>query len=101
MAKKSSILKNEKKMEIVQRYAKVRAEIKAVIADSKASFEDKEEAFARLRNLPRNANPIRVRNRCMMTGRPRGFYGKFGVCRLVVRDLASLGNLPGVRKASW
>ena len=101
MAKLSSINKNEKRKLLVKKYAAKYARLKA-IADDK-SLGDTERLMARLKlaELPRNANPTRVRNRCVTTGRPRGYYRKFGLCRVELRDLANKGMIPGVTKLSW
>jgi small subunit ribosomal protein S14 len=101
MAKLSSINKNERRKKLVKQYANRYAKLKA-IADDK-SADDTERLMARLRlaEIPRNANPTRVRNRCATTGRPRGYYRKFGLCRVELRDLANKGMIPGVTKSSW
>jgi small subunit ribosomal protein S14 len=101
MAKKSKIARNKQRMEIVERYAPLRKEIKAILHSGSATEEQKDVARAKLRKLPRNSSPIRLRNRCMLTGRPRAFYRKFGLCRLELRKRALSGELPGVTKASW
>ena len=101
MAKLSSINKNEKRKKLVAQYAAKYEKLKA-IADDK-SLDETERLIARLKmaELPRNANPTRVRNRCATTGRPRGYYRKFGLCRVELRDLANKGLVPGVTKSSW
>jgi small subunit ribosomal protein S14 len=101
MAKLSSINKNERRKKLVKKYANQYAKLKA-IADDK-SLDDGERLIARLKmaEIPRNANPTRVRNRCATTGRPRGYYRKFGLCRVELRDLANKGMIPGVTKSSW
>jgi small subunit ribosomal protein S14 len=101
VAKKSAIEKNERRRQLAAKYAALRAQLKAVIRDPSASDDAKGEAWTRLRALPRNSNPNRVRNRCQFTGRSRGNYRKFGLCRMAFRDLALRGQIPGVRKASW
>ena len=101
MAKKSSIEKNLKRKKIVERYASRRKELKAIIKDPKTSLQEKRIAFIQIEKMPRDANPIRVRNRCNLTGRPRGYYRKFGLSRISLRELASNGNIPGITKASW
>ena len=85
----------------VERFAERRAELKKIIRSSDSGEEEKYEAWQRLRKLPRDASPTRVRNRCVLTGRPRGFYRRFGLSRLALRERALLGELPGVTKASW
>ena len=101
MAKLSLIQRELKRDALVAKYAKKRAALEAVIADSKASDEARAEARAKLQALPRNANPTRVRNRCQLTGRPRGVFSKFGLARHKVRELAFKGEIPGLIKASW
>ena len=101
MAKLSSINKNEKSRRLVKKYVAKYARLKAVADDE--SLDDTERLIARLKlaEIPRNANPTRVRNRCATTGRPRGYYRKFGLCRVELRDLANKGMIPGVTKSSW
>lgn len=101
MAKLSSVNKNEKRKKLVQKYAAKYAKLKAIADDE--SVDDTERLIARLKlaEIPRNANPTRVRNRCATTGRPRGYYRKFGLCRVELRDLANKGMIPGVTKSSW
>lgn len=100
MAKKSSIEKNERRKRCVLQYAELRAQLKAAM--SKATNEqDFYSAQRRLCELPRDSSPVRVRNRCSITGRCRAYIRKFGVSRLVFRELASNGKLPGVTKSSW
>ena len=101
MAKLSSVNKNERRKKLVKQYAGKFAALKAQAADK--SLDDTERLMARLKlaELPRNANPTRVRNRCATTGRPRGYYRKFGLCRIELRDKANKGLIPGVTKSSW
>ncbi len=101
MAKLSSINKNERRKKLVKKYANRYAKLKAVADD--LSADDGERLMARLKlaEIPRNGNPTRVRNRCATTGRPRGYYRKFGLCRIELRDLANKGMIPGVTKSSW
>lgn len=101
MAKKSSVEKNKRRMKTVAKYAKLRQELKMTIQSSHANSDDKEAAWIKLRSLPRNANPNRVRLRCQFTGRSRGNYRKFGICRIMLRELALNGEIPGMQKASW
>ncbi|WP_459611086.1 30S ribosomal protein S14 [Corynebacterium urogenitale] len=101
MAKKSKIAKNEQRKEIVARYAERRAELKAIIKNPNTSDEDRMEAQWELNRQPRNASPVRVRNRDAADGRPRGYLRKFGLSRVRVRQMAHRGELPGVRKSSW
>jgi small subunit ribosomal protein S14 len=101
MAKTSMIERERKRERTVNRYAAKRAELKASINDGSLSQEDRREAQARLRKLPRNASPVRLRNRCHMTGRPHGFYRKFGLARNKLREAAMRGDVPGLVKSSW
>ncbi|MCC2975359.1 30S ribosomal protein S14 [Sphingomonas sp. PL-96] len=101
MAKLSSINKNERRKQLVKKYAGKYAKLKAQAADT--SLDETERLIARLKmaELPRNANPTRVRNRCEITGRPRAYYRKFRLARVMLRDLANRGMIPGVVKSSW
>jgi small subunit ribosomal protein S14 len=101
MAKLSSINKNERRKKLVKKFAGKYARLKAV-ADNE-SLDESERLIARLKlaEIPRNGNPTRVRNRCTTTGRPRGFYRKFGLCRIELRDLGNKGLIPGLTKSSW
>ena len=101
MAKLSSINKNEKRKQLVKQYAGKYAKLKAVADDE--SRDETERLMARLKmaELPRNANPTRVRNRCEITGRPRAYYRKFRLARVMLRELANQGQIPGVVKSSW
>lgn len=101
MAKKSKIAKNEQRKETVARYAERRAELKAIIKNQATSDEDRLEAQFELNRQPRDASPVRVRNRDAQDGRPRGYLRKFGVSRVRMREMAHRGELPGVRKSSW
>ena len=101
MAKKSKIAKNEKRKEIVARYAARRNELKAIIKNPNTSDEDRLDAQFELNRQPRDASPSRVRNRDAADGRPRGYLRKFGLSRVHVREMAHHGELPGVRKSSW
>lgn len=101
MAKKSKIAKNEQRKEIVARYAERRAELKAIIKSPNTSDEERAEAQFELNRQPRDASPVRVRNRDAADGRPRGYLRKFGLSRVRVREMAHRGELPGVRKSSW
>lgn len=101
MAKKSKIAKNEQRRATVARYAERRAELKRVIASATASPADRAGARAELDRQPRDASPVRVRNRDAVDGRPRGHLRKFGLSRVRMRELAHQGQLPGVRKSSW
>jgi small subunit ribosomal protein S14 len=101
MAKLSSINKNERRKKLVKQYAGKFAALKAIANDK--SLDEGERIMARLKmsTLPRNANPTRVRNRCELTGRPRAYYRKFRLARVMLRDLANKGLIPGVTKSSW
>ena len=101
MAKLSMKEREKKRQETVAKYAKKRAELKAVIANVNASEEERWEAQVQLQKLPRNASPSRLRNRCGLTGRPHGFYRKFGLGRNKLREAAMRGDVPGLVKASW
>ncbi|AGT04863.1 30S ribosomal protein S14 [Corynebacterium glutamicum MB001] len=101
MAKKSKIAKNEKRKEIVARYAERRAELKAIISNPNTSDEDRLDAQFELNSQPRDAAAVRVRNRDSHDGRPRGYLRKFGLSRVRMREMAHRGELPGVRKSSW
>ena len=101
MAKKSSVLKNNYRKELSNRYRKYRAELREKSVNMKLSDEERQEAQLKLQKLPRDTNPIRVVNRCMLSGRPRGNFRKFGLSRLAFRQLAHAGKIPGVTKASW
>lgn len=101
MAKTSAVQKNDHRRALAAKYADRRAEYKATIRSTKTSEEEKDDARARLAKLPRNSNPNRIRNRCAFTGRPRAVYRRFGICRIVLRDLAHEGKIPGMRKSSW
>jgi small subunit ribosomal protein S14 len=101
MAKISKVVKNEKRKAMVALKAEKRAKLKAIINNPKSSIEDVDLAILELQKLPRNASPIRVKNRCSQTGRPRGFVRKFGISRVSLRDLALKGQIPGVVKSSW
>ena len=101
MAKKSAIAKNERRRRMVEQYKEKRAELKAIWLDDSRSDEEREAAQRKLNKMPRNSSAVRIRNRCALTGRPRGYYRKFGLSRIALRDGALRGDLPGVIKASW
>ena len=101
MAKLSLIEREKKREQLVAKHAKKYAELKAAASDAKKSDEERYAARLALQQLPRNANPTRQRNRCEVTGRPRGTFRKFGLGRNMIRDLAFRGDIPGIVKASW
>ena len=101
MAKLAVKLRNEKRKKTVEKFKVRRAQLLEIIYDSRASDDAKDQARAKLQKLPRDASPVRIRNRCALTGRPRGVYRKFGLGRNKLRDLALKGEVPGVIKASW
>lgn len=101
MAKLSMIAKNEKRKRTVARFLEKRRELKETIRDVKRPGSEREAAARKLRKLPRDSSPTRVRNRCQVTGRARGNYRKFGLSRIAFRELAREGEIPGVTKASW
>jgi small subunit ribosomal protein S14 len=101
MAKKSMIAKNEQRKVIVERYAAKRLELKKALVDPNATDEAREAARLGLQKLPRNASPVRLRNRDIIDGRPRGTIQKFGISRVRFRDMAHRGELPGITKSSW
>ena len=101
MAKKSSVEKNERRKRLVIRDKAKRAELKKVTMDRSREPEERFEATLKLAELPRNGSATRVRNRCMITGRPRAYYRKFRLARVMLRDLANKGMIPGVTKSSW
>ena len=101
MAKKSQVNRDAKRRRIAKKYAARRAELKERIRDPKLSNEERFLAVQQLQELPRNASPIRARNRCKLTGRSRGVYRKFGLARNKLREAAMRGEIPGLVKASW
>ena len=101
MAKVSLKQREEKREKLVAKYAQKYAELKAIIDDAKKSEEERYAARLELQKLPRNANPTRLRNRCELTGRPRGTFRMFGLARAKIREIAFRGEVPGVTKASW
>jgi len=101
MAKIALINRDLKRRKTVKKFAAYRAGLFVVINDANASDEERYSARIKLQMLPRNASPVRVRNRCILTGRPRGVYSKFGLGRSKLRDIAMSGEIPGMIKASW
>ena len=94
-------LRDQNRRKLVKKFAARRAELKAIVNNQKLSPEDRYEARLKLQRLPRDSSPVRLRNRCALTGRPRGVYSKFGLGRGKLRDIAMRGEIPGVIKASW
>ena len=101
MAKKSLINRENRRRKTVAKFAARRSELMTVLRSSSASEEEKAAAREKLQKLPRNASPVRLRNRCALTGRPRGVFKKFGLARNKLREIALRGEIPGVIKASW
>ncbi|KPB01276.1 30S ribosomal protein S14 [Ahrensia marina] len=101
MAKVSAIEKNKRRRQLVDKYAEKRAALKAIVMDRSLPIEERFKANIKLAALPRNGAKIRVRNRCEVSGRPRGFYRKLRMSRIALRDLGSTGKVPGVVKSSW
>ncbi len=101
MAKACMIQREKKRARTVAKYAAKRAALKAIINSASASDEERYEAVQALQKLPRNASPCRQRNRCRLTGRPHGYYRKFGLGRNMLREAAMRGDIPGLKKASW
>ena len=101
MAKLSLKNREAKRETAVKKYAARRAELKAIIGDQTRSMDERMDAMKRLQALPRNASPVRLRNRCALTGRPRGTFRKFGLARAKIREAAMRGDIPGLTKASW
>ncbi len=101
MAKVATFEKNAKRQRLINKYSKQRAALKAIIKNKQTGDEERFAAVVELAKLPRNGAQVRFRNRCLITGRPRGNYRLFGLSRITLRELASNGMIPGVRKASW
>ncbi|MCH8081543.1 MAG: 30S ribosomal protein S14 [Proteobacteria bacterium] len=101
MAKKSAIERNKKRERLCKKYAGRRERLKAIAADASLPQEERFMARLKLAELPRNSAPSRVRHRCELTGRPRGYYRKFKMSRIALRELALAGKIPGVVKSSW
>ena len=101
MAKKSAIEKNKSRIKKVERFRNKRMELKKLIMNKKTSQEDRFTAVMKLSSLPRDGSSIRVRNRCELSGRPRGFYRRVKLSRIALRELAASGQIPGMTKASW
>lgn len=101
MAKKSAIEKNKRRSGLAKRFLAKRNRLKAIVSDKSVDAEERFAAQLALAQLPRNSSPVRVRNRCELSGRPRGFYRKFKLSRIALRDLGSAGQIPGLVKSSW
>ena len=101
MAKKSAVERNDKRKRLVEKYAAKREELKAIAMNEDLPLEERFKARLKLAELPRNSAPNRVRNRCEVTGRPRGYYRKLKMSRIALRELGSLGKIPGLVKSSW
>ena len=101
MAKKSAIEKNKTRIKKVEKYAEKRKQLKKIIMNKETSAEERFQAVVKLSALPRNGCAIRIRNRCELSGRPRGFYRRVKLSRIALRDLAASGQIPGMIKASW
>ncbi len=101
MAKKSSVEKNNRRRKLAKQFSGRRARLKAIVDDKTKPVEERFAATLKLAELPRNSSPTRVRNRCEMTGRPRGFYRKHKLSRIALRDLGAKGMIPGLLKSSW
>ena len=101
MARKSSVEKNKNREKLVNMHAAKRMRLKAMIRDKELPIEERFNAGLKLSEMPRNGARIRLRNRCQVTGRPRGYYRKFGLSRISLRELATKGRVPGLKKASW
>jgi small subunit ribosomal protein S14 len=101
MAKKSSIEKNKRRERLAKQYAKRRQRLKEIASDEQRPAEERFAARLKLAELPRNGSPVRVRNRCALSGRSRGYYRKFKLSRIALRDLAANGQIPGMVKSSW
>jgi small subunit ribosomal protein S14 len=101
MASKAAKSKNDRRKELSARQRERRTELKKIIRDVRIPLEERQLAVRTLNKMPRDASPSRIRNRCMLTGRPRAYYRKFGLSRIALRDLGLRGDLPGVIKSSW
>ena len=101
MAKISMVQRDVRRAKLTAKFAEKRAELKKIVADPEADYESKQAAMHALNKLPRDSSPIRRRNRCRISGRPRGYYRKFGLARNKLREAAMRGDVPGLRKASW
>jgi len=101
VAKKSAIKNNEKRGKLIKQYAAKRAALKAIVMNQELPLDERMQAQFKLAELPRNSAANRYRNRCEVTGRPRGYYRKFRMCRNMLREMGSFGQIPGLTKSSW
>ncbi len=101
MAKKSAVKKNERRIKLVREARQKRTRLKSQAYDKTLPLEERFDAILKLAAMPRNSSRVRVRNRCELSGRPRGYYRKFRLSRIAIRDLASEGQIPGMTKSSW
>lgn len=101
MAKKSVVNRNKKREELTEKYRRRRGELRQMWLSSESSAKSREQAFVLLQKLPRDSSPVRQRNRCEFTGRPRGVYRRFGISRMILREMVMSGEVPGVVKSSW
>ncbi len=101
MAKTSMVEREKKRTKVLRRCATKRIKLKAIVKSPTTSYEEKQEAILQLQKMPKNASPVRHRNRCSLTGRPKGYYRKFGLGRNKLREAAMRGDIPGLVKASW
>lgn len=101
MAKNSAKINNDKKAKLIKQYAAKRAKLKAITMNPDLPLDERMQAQFKLAELPRNSSPTRHRNRCEITGRPRGYYRKFRMCRNMLREMGSFGQIPGLTKSSW
>lgn len=101
MAKKGKLEKNDRRAKLIAKHAEKRARLIAIMKSDDANAHERRQAAAQLQALPRDSSPVRYRNRCQMSGRPRGFIGKFGLSRIAFREMSLHGLIPGVRKSSW
>lgn len=101
MAKMSAVEKNKKRIKLVKKYESKRKKLKKIVMDKKLNLNDRFEAALKLAKLPKNSAKSRIRNRCEITGRPHGYYRKLKMSRIALRELASMGKIPGMTKSSW
>ena len=101
MAKKSVVARQARRKKLVEKFAKTHNELQTIVKNKTLSMDVREDAMKKLRAMPRDAHPTRLRNRCAMTGRPRGVFSRFGICRHMIRRLASQGHITGLLKSSW